>query len=116
MVKLVRDKVIPDAKKHQVRTANSDQEFRTYLLRKLNEEVIEFQQAATTVAMCGSVSDETVVENMTEELGDIYEVLETVVKAFGLSMQDIRRIRDQKALHKGRFEKKLIWDSGATQS
>jgi predicted house-cleaning noncanonical NTP pyrophosphatase (MazG superfamily) len=111
MVKLVRDHVIPDDKKHQVHVAESEQEFRTYLLRKLNEEVIEFQQVASTVAMCGSMSDETIVKSMTEELADIYEVLEAIVKEFKLSAYEIRRIRDKKALAKGRFEKRLIWDS-----
>jgi predicted house-cleaning noncanonical NTP pyrophosphatase (MazG superfamily) len=113
-VKLVRDRVIPDEKKHQLRTAKTPAEYQTYLIRKLTEEVVEFAQYASGAAMCQEVSD-VVRDGMKEEMADVLEVLEACATTFGIDVNEVFRIKREKAEKKGRFDLKLIWNSEATQ-
>lgn len=66
----------------------------TYLLAldtKLNEELAEYQQSKSL-----------------EELADLLEVMEAVVKARGYSWDDLIRLQREKRAQRGAFERKLF--------
>jgi len=90
--KLVRDKIpeILDAKGvlYEKRIA-SQEEYKTELIKKLNEEVQEFLEAGDP-----------------EELADVIEVVETLKKFSEYA--DVEDIRQKKKEEKGGFEKKII--------
>lgn len=92
--KLVRDK-IPDiitaSGKQCVCETLSDEQYMEMLNAKLNEELAEYQESKSL-----------------EELADLLEVMRAVIKARGYSMEDIERIRTEKAVKRGGFEKKIL--------
>ena len=65
-----------------------------YLDQKLNEELAEYQQ-----------------DKSIEELADLLEVMYAVVVARGYSVEELERIRLEKAEKRGAFEKKLLLKS-----
>jgi predicted house-cleaning noncanonical NTP pyrophosphatase (MazG superfamily) len=90
--KLVRDK-IPDildqkAVPYEKRIA-SDEEYKQELIKKLREEIEEFQEA-------GDI----------EELADVLEVIRALEKL--PEYQHVEEIRKKKAEEKGAFEKRII--------
>ena len=95
--KLIRDK-IPEiieqsGKKCVVEVMDND----TYiecLDQKLNEELAEYHQ-----------------DKSVEELADLLEVIYAVVVARGYSVDDLERIRVEKAEKRGAFEKRLLLKS-----
>lgn len=90
--KLVRDKIpdILDRKNipYEKRIA-SDDEYKTELIKKLNEEVDEFSQA-------GDI----------EELADVIEVVEALKKL--PEYKEVEKIRDEKFKERGGFEQRII--------
>lgn len=95
--KLIRDK-IPEiieqsGKKCIVEVMNNDT-YIEYLEQKLNEELAEYQQ-----------------DKSIEELADLLEVIYAVVAARGYSVEELERIRLEKAEKRGAFEKKLLLKS-----
>lgn len=94
MNKLVRDR-IPEIMRMQgknpiVRVVVSE-EYGRYLYKKLQEEVDEF------------ITDET-----PEEIADILEVLNAICFWKGFSLEEVERIRKEKADLKGGFEKRFV--------
>ena len=65
-----------------------------YLDQKLNEELAEYQQ-----------------DKSIEKLADLLEVMYAVVTARGYSVEELERIRLEKAEKRGAFEKKLLLKS-----
>ncbi|MFB9974357.1 phosphoribosyl-ATP pyrophosphohydrolase [Allobacillus sp. SKP2-8] len=99
--KLVRDK-IPQiieltGKKYTTRTL-SKEEYTFELKKKLNEEITEYQNAS---------SDDEVIE----ELADILEIMHSLTKIHGVSMEDVEEKRIKKATERGSFNDKIFLES-----
>lgn len=92
--KLVRDRIpeIIEASGDSccVRTL-TDEEYLQMLDCKLEEELAEYQQSKSI-----------------EELADLLEVMEAVVRARGFSVENLTQVRDEKRKARGGFEKKLF--------
>lgn len=92
--KLVRDR-IPEiieasGKVCQVQTLD-DAEYIACLDAKLNEELAEYQESKSL-----------------EELADLLEVMDAVVKARGYSWEALTAIRNAKAAERGAFDRRLL--------
>lgn len=92
--KLVRDR-IPEIIEMSGRTCTieylSDEDYLHMLETKLDEELAEYHQ------------DQSI-----EELADLLEVIRAVVIARGSSLEELERIRAEKARKRGGFEKKIL--------
>ena len=92
--KLVRD-LIPEIVEADGKTCVcetlSDKEYLCLLNQKLNEELAEYQESKSL-----------------EELADLLEVMQDVVKARGCTMEQLESLRAEKAAKRGGFEKKLL--------
>lgn len=92
--KLVRDRIPEiieaDGKTYVCETL-SDQDYLSLLDQKLNEELAEYQESKSL-----------------EELADLLEVMRAVVKARGWTLEDLERVRAEKAAKRGGFEKKIL--------
>lgn len=92
--KLVRDK-IPEIIKSKGDECTleilSDDRYIEMLDKKLNEELAEYQ------------ADKTL-----EELADLLEVIYSVVKARGYSVEQLEKVRKEKADKRGNFDKKIL--------
>ena len=98
--KLVRDKIpelIEKEGKESVCSILSDEEYLEFLDRKLSEELEEYLE-----------------DKSMEELADLLEVMMAVAKARGCSIEEIERIRQQKAAKRGGFEKKILLEEVRT--
>ena len=95
--KLVRDKIPQiieeDNKKCSVRILD-DEEYLKMVDAKLDEELAEYHKD----------------QNM-EELADLLEVLYAAVKARGYSIEDLERIRKEKADKRGAFDEKIFLET-----
>lgn len=92
--KLVRDRIpeIIEAGGKVPHTAIlSDEEYLKMLDKKLLEEAAEYGESGTL-----------------EELADVTEVLYSILSARGYSLNDLERVRQQKAAERGGFEKKIL--------
>ena len=92
--KLVRDRIpelIEKEGKQSVCSVLSDEEYLEFLDRKLSEELEEYLE-----------------DKSMEELADLLEVMMAVAKARGSSIEEMERIRQQKADKRGGFEKKIL--------
>ena len=92
--KLVRDR-IPEIIENQGKTCVtevlSQAEYLEMLDLKLNEELAEYQESKSL-----------------EELADMLEVMESVVKARGYTWQQLTEIRDEKRQKRGGFENRIL--------
>ena len=92
--KLVRDR-IPEIIEADGKTCIcetlSDEDYISLLDQKLNEELAEYQESKSL-----------------EELADLLEVMQAVVKARGCTMEQLESLRAEKAAKRGGFEKKLL--------
>ena len=95
--KLVRDNIPliikSSGKECETRILNRD-EYLVELKKKLIEESTELYEANS-------------VEEKIEELADIYEVLETILKEEKIDLKEVNKIRIHKNMDKGAFEKKV---------
>ena len=92
--KLVRDRIpeiIEADGKVCICETLSDEDYLCLLDRKLNEELAEFQE-------CKSL----------EELADLLEVIQAVVKARGWTLEELEQARADKAAKRGGLEKKIL--------
>lgn len=92
--KLVRDRIpeiIEADGKTCVCETLSDEDYIALLDQKLNEELAEYQESKSL-----------------EELADLLEVMQAVVKARGWTLEDLDRVRADKAAKRGGFEKKIL--------
>ena len=95
--KLIRDKIpeiIEQSGKKCIVEVMDNDTYIEYLDQKLNEELAEYQQ-----------------DKSIEELADLLEVMYAVVAARGYSVEELERIRLEKAEKRGAFEKKLLLKS-----
>ena len=92
--KLVRDRIpeIIEARgKICIWEELSDSAYLDCLDKKLNEELAEYQDSKSL-----------------EELADLFEVMQAVVKARGWTWEELEQVRKDKATERGRFEKKIL--------
>lgn len=94
--KLVRDKIPEiisnDNKRFDMHTVDNDEAIK-FLIKKLNEEVSEFQS-----------------DNNIEELADIMEVVFSLAKKLGYSEKDLLKVRNEKKEKRGAFDKNIVLD------
>ena len=69
----------------------SDADYLRLLEEKLNEELAEYQQSKSL-----------------EELADLLEVMQDVLKARGWTWEELEQVRAEKAAKRGGFEKKIL--------
>lgn len=98
--KLVRDNIpqIIESKRGKQppqRMLSDDKEFLSYLLKKTVEEATELQHSVEH-------------GNLTEELADILELIDTIVILQGLSKDDILAVQKEKRAKNGGFEKRIL--------
>ena len=92
--KLVRDRIpeiIERDGKECVCSVMNDEEYLAALDEKLNEELKEYQESKSM-----------------EELADLLEVIRAVAKARGSSIEEVEKIREEKAQKRGGFEKRIL--------
>lgn len=92
--KLVRDKIpeiIETSGKTCVTEVLSQEAYLQALDAKLNEELAEYQQSKSL-----------------EELGDLLEVMDAVVKARGYTWDDLTRTCKEKRAARGAFDKQIL--------
>lgn len=92
--KLVRDRIpeiIEAGGKTCVCEILSDEDYTSLLDQKLNEELAEYQESKSL-----------------EELADLLEVMQAVVKARGWTLKELEQVRADKAAKRGGFEKKVL--------
>ena len=92
--KLVRDKIVQNicAKGHDVKySILDDKQYFEELDKKLVEEVNEFVEAHNE-----------------EEMADIMEVIETIIKQRGMSLEKIEEIKQKKKQKSGSFNDKIF--------
>ena len=93
--KLVRDKIpqiiIADGKKPITRILDGEEYFKE-LDKKLNEEIVEYQQ-----------------DKSIEEMADVLEVLFAICESRGYSVEKLMKVREEKRETRGGFEKRVFW-------
>ena len=92
--KLVRDRIpeiIEADGKICICETLSDADYIELLDQKLNEELVEYQESKSL-----------------EELADLLEVMQAVVKARGWTLEELEQLWADKAARRGGFEKKIL--------
>ena len=92
--KLVRDRIpeiIESDGKICVCETLSDEDYISLLDQKLDEELAEYQESKSL-----------------EELANLLEVIQAVVKARGWTLEKLEQVRANKAANRGGFEKKIL--------
>ena len=98
--KLIRDR-IPELfraskrKNAKTRVAKKDSEFLEFLLKKIVEESSELQYSIKH-------------GNLIEELADVFEIFEQILKLEKLKMKDIKAFQKKKRKRNGGFTKRLL--------
>lgn len=69
----------------------SDEDYISLLDQELNEELAEYQESKSL-----------------EELADLLEVIQAVVKARGRTLEELEQVRADKVAKRGEFEKKIL--------
>ncbi|WP_017755043.1 nucleoside triphosphate pyrophosphohydrolase [Calidifontibacillus oryziterrae] len=96
--KLVRDKIpdnIQKDGKEAIIKILSDEDYKTELRKKANEELTEYLQATTD-------------EESIEELADLLEIIYSLARIHGASIAELEQVREQKAENRGGFENKIF--------
>ncbi|MFC1685445.1 phosphoribosyl-ATP pyrophosphohydrolase [Nanoarchaeota archaeon] len=88
--KLIRDKIHEIYKLHDIHIAE-DEEYKQELTKKLQEEINEFKE-----------------NDSPEELADIIEVIYSIAKFKNMSIDELEKIRIDKADKRGSFDKRVI--------
>ncbi len=97
--KLVRDKIpeIIAAEGTAFKTRIlDDAEYKTELLKKLLEEGEE---------VSGAAGDK---KELIKEIGDVMEVVEALISVFGLSIEEIRKVKADRKNSRGGFDQKIF--------
>jgi predicted house-cleaning noncanonical NTP pyrophosphatase (MazG superfamily) len=98
--KLVRDRIPAIIKEKtgtepECKTLTDDKEFLDSLLQKMVEESLELQNSATE-------------NNLEEELADILELIQAILKLRNRTMEDIMVIQAEKRGKRGGFDKRIL--------
>ena len=100
--KLVRDRIpeiIEEDGKICVYETLTAKDYIVLLDQKLNEELTEYQESKSL-----------------EELADLLEVMQAVVRARGWTLEELEQVRADKAAKRGGFEKKILLKKVCTLS
>lgn len=101
--KLVRDKIPKILKLKGFKPITSvlynESKFRWALINKLNEEVLELQNAIK--------NDFTNKASIMEEIADVQEVLETIALLHGIELKELAEFKATKKEKKGGFERRF---------
>ena len=99
--KLIRDRIpelIEASGRNCVAEILSDEDYLRMLDAKLDEELAEYH-----------------ADRNIEELADLMEVIRACAVARGYTLEELERVREEKAAKRGRFEKKIllkeVWES-----
>ena len=93
--KLVRDKLPFSEMVPYNRVITENAEFIALLKTKLQEEALEVQEAKS-------------VEELLDEIGDVYEVLDNLIQAEGSSWEKVHEVRLRKKQQRGGFEGRIF--------
>jgi len=97
--KLIRDKIpeicLRNGAIPETRTTKDDKEYRLYLQKKIKEEALE-------------IAKERDIGKLKEEIADLVEVSNCLIKTLGISKKEIEKIRKEKNRQRGSFYKRLI--------
>lgn len=103
--KLVRDNIpsiIEDNNEIAITRILDDEEYRSELYKKLNEECMEV------------ISSKTKTETL-EELADVFEVLKSIAELNDKSIEDVIETAKQKRLKRGGFKKRIFLERTMTK-
>ncbi len=92
--KLVRDRIpeiIENSGKECITAVLSDEDYLSMLDKKLDEELAEYHK-----------------DQNLEELADLLEVILACAKARGHSAEELEKVRTEKSVRRGAFEKKIL--------
>lgn len=95
--KLVRDRIpemIREAGKTPITRSIPEEEMEAYLIDKLEEELQEFKESRDY-----------------EELADLLEVMEALVKLRGEDLFSLERVKEDKKRERGGFEERILLES-----
>lgn len=95
--KLVRDKIGEQMSLKKIEFVEEilpDANFIKFLKNKLIEEAME-------------VSEETTKEGIIEELADVFEVIENLIKYYDIDMDEINKIKEAKKERNGGFDRRI---------
>lgn len=98
--KLVRDKIPQiiieaDGRTVPTRVLTDGTEFQAYLQKKIAEEAQELAEAETD-------------SNIAEEIADVYEVIDALLKLKNIPREDVLKIQAEKRNKRGGFEQRLL--------
>lgn len=96
--KLVRDKIpaiIEQSSKIPVTRILNDSEYLRKLEEKLIEETLEYNSSTNR-------------SKKLEELADVLEVIHSLAKALGSSIEELNQLREKKKLERGGFENRIL--------
>lgn len=96
--KLVRDRIpeiIENSGKKFTTKILDDAQYELELKKKLKEEMEEYQNASND-------------NEALEELADLLELMHALAKVHGASMEEVEKIRQDKASKRGGFEEKIF--------
>jgi len=97
--KLIRDKIPEIIKKDGERAITrilDDEEFKEELTKKLVEESSEVVEAGTNKS------------ELTKEIGDVLEVIESIIRTFKLDQDEIDKMKKERREKRGSFDKKIF--------
>ncbi|HEK9099875.1 nucleoside triphosphate pyrophosphohydrolase [Bacillus pfraonensis] len=96
--KLVRDR-IPEIIKHNGKTPITrilnDKEYIEEVGKKIGEELTEYLEAESK-------------DHKVEELADLLELINTLAQHEGVTLEDVEKIREQKAEQRGGFQERIF--------
>ena len=99
--KLVRDH-IPDIIKNNNQTPTTrilnNEEYLHYLKLKLIEEANE-------------ANNTTSKEELTNEIADVLEVIESIMKVCDIPLDNVMKVKEEKAMTNGKFDKRILLES-----
>jgi predicted house-cleaning noncanonical NTP pyrophosphatase (MazG superfamily) len=98
--KLVRDNIPEIVSKitgREVKTKvmESDEEFASFLLKKIEEEAHELSEAKDK-------------EHVMEEMADLSELFDAISEFYGFDLKEVREIQRKKADKRGGFKKRIL--------
>lgn len=99
---MVRDKIPEIIRKNgdTPKTKKLDEdEYKIELYKKLLEEAEEMIEAHENK------------NELIKEIGDVYEVIEAIIKSEGLSKEDIKNIQNKRRDERGAFEERIFLES-----
>lgn len=100
--KLVRDKITEIIEKNGERCKSrilTDGELKEELLKKIVEEAKEVLETN---------GDK---RELTKEIGDLYEIIDYLIKAYKLDRSEIEKMRQERKVSRGGFDKKIFLES-----